>query len=263
MPAEVDEQEIAPPATEPEVLKLEQAIGTALPPIFRNFLLTETAGIAVGWTLEDNALLELSGERESIYAGELSFHLRDFLNLTPQFRPGYDPRDYDCEYRPGHLLALADTPNGDQFAVILSGPDADTVIYLSHDIDDIHRYRVGENFASFLQHYARLGFAGPEYWIWEQFTSKRTTPINSSSPLAVEFLTALRNGQRSAAAEAEFKQAEQFSRLAHFQVMVAPEAQRLLDAKEYNAYLKLVAEYADLLTGTAKTRYEYLLKKQS
>jgi hypothetical protein len=243
------------------VASLEKSIGTVLPPLFRKFLLTQTAGIRLGWTLEEDALMQLTGAREPISAGEFSFHLSKFLRLNPQFRPGYDPDDYDRDYRRGHLLAIADTPNGDQFAVMLSGADADAIVYLSHDIDDIHLYRVGDNLVSFLENYARLGFAGPEYWIWEQFTRKRTTPIDATSPQALKFLKALQKGQRSAAAEAQSKKADECARLAIYQVMVAPEAQLLLDAKKYKAYLKLVADYTDLLSKTAQARYEYLRKK--
>src|SRR5688572_14400914 len=131
----------------------------------------------------------------------MSFHLDDFLTHNPQFGENFEPGAFDVQYRQANLLAFAATSNGDQFAVVLSGPEIESIKYLSHDLDDIHFYTAGNDFFSFLAHYARVGFAGPEYWIWEQFTNRRKTPIDSSSAKAVEFLESIRQGLRSFEAE--------------------------------------------------------------
>jgi hypothetical protein len=262
IPSTIDSDEIAKPATSRQVAGLENEIGQTLPPAFRKFLLNCSAGVDLSWSLEDGALVKLTGERESVSSGELSFHIDAFLSHNPQFRKNFEPEAYDVQYRPANLLAFAGTPNGDQFAVVLSGAETDAVKYLSHDLDDIHFYTVGHDIGSFLSEYARLGFAGPEYWIWEQFTNGRKTPIDSGSAKASEFLGSIRRGLRSSEAEELYQRATAAARLSRFKHIILPEAQRLRDLKDFDAFVELLSDYSDLLSGSMKSRYEYLLRKK-
>ncbi len=197
MPSVVESNEVSAPAKESDVEIIESQIKMALPPKFRKFLLESSAGIDVDWSFSDGALIQLEKRSEWIDYGGFSFHMCNFLNENPQFSDDFEPDDYDAEYRPEDLLALMSTENGDQFAVTLTGADVDAIKYLSHDLDDIHLYKVGDDIESFLDNYARIGFVGPEYWIWEQFTNNRTTPIDCKSQKATQFIDAIKCGRRS------------------------------------------------------------------
>jgi hypothetical protein len=207
--------------------------------------------------------VQLPGERESITAGGFTFAAETLLQENPQLRSasGFRWDEYSRAYHLPDTLAFASSPNGDQFAVVCRGPAEDSIVYLSHDMDDIHGYRAGTDIASFFAHYARLGFAGPEYWIWEQFTRGRTTPIDADSPNAVAFLESLRTGRRSAEAEAASRRAEEVARQVQFKHIIEPEARRLIETKADRQLLTLLRGYEDLLCGTLKARYDYVKQR--
>jgi SMI1 / KNR4 family (SUKH-1) len=261
LPSTVGRHKIGPVASADEIERLEDVLHLDLPGSFREFLLTQASSFEFDWQLEDNALIRLRDGRESISSGGMLFSLQEILEENPQFRPNYEADDYSQAYRPEPLLAFSSTFNGDQFAVRLSGERAGSIRYLSHDLDDIHMYEVGESFSSFVQNYGRLGFAGPEYWVWEQFTNNRTSPIDATAVKAIEFLNALRTGTRSSEAEAAFARAGVAARLSLFKVMIRPQAQQLLDAKKYNQFVELVKDYSDLLEGAMRARYEFVKKR--
>lgn len=263
MPSEIDCNEVSGAATNDQLHVIEKEIKISLPPKFRKFLLENSAGIDIWWCFKDDALVKLKNERESINSGGFSLNINEFPDMNEQFEDGFEPDEYDLEFRPENLLSIASTPNGDMFAVVLDGPDTDKIKYLSHDIDDIHLYVAGNDFESFLENYARIGFAGPEYWIWEQFTNQRTTPIDCESPPAVEFIDAVRKGRRSPEAEAVYQRASEAMRKMQYEKYVLPEAEQLVQQKDFDAFITLLSGYSDLLSGAVKKRYEYYLKKNN
>jgi hypothetical protein len=232
IPSGIDSFEVARPATPAQLAPIEKAISQALPPKFRKFLVEVCGGVELSWSLESGVLVRLKDEGETIYGGSMSFHVDRLLSESPQFSKDFEPDDFHREYRPGKLLCFASTPNGDQFAVVLDGPETDSIRYLSHDLDDIHFYKVADDMDSFISNYARLGFAGPEYWIWEQFTNERTTPIDPRSPKANEFLQAIRKNQRSAEAEAQQRQFAEAHRRADYKSLSLPGGKGVLRKKD-------------------------------
>jgi len=263
IPLKLNASKINGPSTPADLAQIEATIGRPLPPEFRRFLESDCGGVELAWCFNDDALIKLSGEREAIDAGRFHFSARSILGENPQYAPDFTPDDYDLKYRPPDTLAFASTSNGDQFAVVMEGPQQDFIIYLSHDIEDIHRQVVAKDMVSFFWNYARLGFAGPEFWIWAQFTNGRTTPIDSTSPNARSFLERLRTGTRSPEAEAAYRKAREIARQVRFKHLIEPEARRLIEEKLPKEFLALVEDYQDLLSSTMKARYAYYKKNQT
>jgi hypothetical protein len=261
IPIELSSGKFLEPSSPVDVEALEAAISHRLPPKFREFLLHECGGVDVWWHFKDDAQVKLGGERECIGHGSLEFRTNLIMQENPQFRHDFRPSSYDIEYRPDGALAFASTPNGDQYAVMLTGVQADKIVYLSHDLEKIHRYVVGDNFSDFLLNFARLGFVGPEFWVVEQFTNGQTTPIDADSPKAREFLACLQRGIRSAEAEAESRRSEEIARKVRFKHIIEPELHKLVEAKSPRRFLNLVDGYVDLLSGALKIRYEYFRKQ--
>ena len=250
IPFKVNSNEIAEPATTNKMAEIEQKFGIKLPPKFKDFLLTSAGGINVWWSLEDGALVKLEGERERISGGYFILSLDEILEMNFRIEEDYGPDEYDLEIHPRNLLAFAGVENGDQFAVVHSGVDIDTIKYISHDLEDIHLYTVGKDIYSFLSNYARIGFAGCEFWIWEQFTNQRTTSIDSNSPNAREFLAAIKGGIRSAEAEEESMKMEIAMRLAYFK-----------QKKDVEGLVNLLSEYENVLSGKFREKFENVVKK--
>jgi hypothetical protein len=206
IPSNVDSNELAAPIPGEQIDEIEKKFGVELPSKFRDFLMNSAGGIDIWWDLKDDASVKLDGENEPISSGCFIFSFEEVIEGNEQLEVDESDLDeYDLEYHPRNILAFASVPNGDQYAVVLSGPETDFIKYLSHDLDDIHLFTVGKDINSFLSNYARIGFAGCEYWIWEQFTNKRSTPIDSKSPKAMEFIEAIKGGIRSAEAEEQSK----------------------------------------------------------
>ncbi len=124
----------------------------------------------------------MNNEIEPISYGGFLFSIDEIFEGNFRLEDDYGPDEDDLAIHPRNLLAFAGVPNGDQFAVVHSGKNIDSIKYISLDLEKIHLYTVGEDINSFLSHYARIGFVGPEHWIWKQFTNQHTTPIDSESP---------------------------------------------------------------------------------
>ena len=185
---------ISDPVADSAVSKAEKQLRYAFPPRFRRFLTTESAGMEFYWTLDDDITLE--GEREPISSGDFRWSFEELVAENTTFQAQDIEGDKLLSEMVGRdKIILASVGNGDMFAVGISGPLQDRILYLSHDIEDIHNYVVASDISDLLRRYAPLGFAGSEFWIWEQFTNGRTTMIDPSSRKAEAFLTTLK--QRS------------------------------------------------------------------
>lgn len=248
IPSKVDSNVIAKPTTNEKIAEIEQKFGIELPPKFKDFLMTSASGINIWWDFEDGTLVKLEGERESISGGYFNMSLNEILEMNFRIEEDYRPHEDDLKIQPRNLLAFASVENGDQFAVVHSGDGIDSIKYISHDLDDIHLYRVGEDIHSFLSHYARIGFAGCEYWIWEQFTRRHTTPIDSESPKAVEFLNAIKCGIRSAEAEEMSNRMELARRLA----LLKMSANKASEKKEYIEMIEYLKSYDGAIPEKAR-----------
>lgn len=187
--------EITEPVSGSEVLAAEKHLGYVFPPLFRRFLTTDSGGMQFYWTLDDDKAITLHGEREPIFGGDFHWSFDELIEENTTFQAQDIEGDDLLSKMVGRdKIILTSTGNGDMFAVGISGAIQDQILYLSHDLEDIHNYVVASDIADLFRRYAPLGFAGAEYWVWEQFTNGRTTMIDPSSANATEFLTLL--GQR-------------------------------------------------------------------
>ena len=190
---EVEASSVSEPVTEPAIAKAEKQLRYTFPPRFRRFLMTEAAGMEFSWNLADDITLE--GEKEPISSGDFRWSFEELVSENTTFQAQDIEGDELLSEMVGRdKIILASVANGDMFAIALSGQRHDQVLYLSHDLEDIHNYVVASDMTDLCRRYAPLGFAGPEFWIWEQFTNGRTTMIDPSSPNAGAFLTALGQG---------------------------------------------------------------------
>jgi len=250
IPSKVDSNEIAEPATNEKTAEIEQKFGIKLPLKFKDFLMTSAGGINIGWNFEDGALVKLEGQRESISGGYFKMSLDEILEMNFRIDDDYGPDEIDLEIHPKNLLAFAGVENGDQFAVVHSGEDIDSIKYISLDLEDIHLYTVGEDIYSFLSNYARIGFAGCEYWVWEQFTNHRTTPIDSKSSKVKEFLETIKGGIRSADTEKNIFTMKIAMRVAYCKIN-----------KDVEGLVNLISEYEDKLPEENKEKFKSAVRK--
>jgi hypothetical protein len=183
---------ISDPITELALSKAEKALGFAFPPRLRRFLTTTSGGMEFSWKLDDDHEITLEGERDPIGFGEFTWSFDELVSDNERFR-GQDIEGDDLlsEMVGRDKIILTYVPNGDMFAVGVSGELADKILYLSHEGEDVHNYVVASDIDDLMCPYAPLGLAGPECWIWEQFTNGRTTMIDPSSRKAMAFLASL------------------------------------------------------------------------
>lgn len=187
---DVEAFSISEPVTEPAIAKAEKQLRYPFPPRFRRFLTSEAAGMEFSWNLDEDITLE--GEREPISSGGFRWSFDEIVSENTTFQAQDIEGDALLSEMVGRdKIILASVANGDMFAVGLSGQRQDQILYLSHDLEDIHNYVVASDITDFCRRYAPLGFAGPEFWIWEQFTNGRTTMIETSSANAEAFVSAL------------------------------------------------------------------------
>jgi hypothetical protein len=245
IPSKDDSNEIAEPITTEKIAEIEQKFRIKIPPKFKKFLMTSSGGINIWWDLEDGAEVKLKDERESIVSGYFNMSMDEILEMNFRIEDDYGPDEDDLEIHPRNLLAFAGVENGDQFAVVHSGEGIDSIKYISLDLEDVHLYTVGEDINTFLSNYARIGFAGCEFWIWEQFTNQRTTPIDSESHKATEFLDAIKGGVRSAVAEEQSKIMEFAMEIAHLKLN-----------RDAEGLVRLLSDYKDTLSGEFKEKLE-------
>ena len=187
--------DIVPPVAESAVTEAESQLGYTFPPRFRRFLIKESAGIDLSWTLADDQMIQLEGEREPVSGGDFKWTFEELVSENATFQGQDIEGDELLSKMVGRdKIILATVANGDMFAVGLSRKIKDRILYLSHDLEEVHNYVVASDIADLYRRYAPLGFAGPEFWIWEQFTNGRTTMIDPSSAKAREFLARLGKG---------------------------------------------------------------------
>jgi hypothetical protein len=153
------------PATEAEVAAVQQELGIALPVSLRQVLTGFSRAVDFSWFLPEGT--RFPEPFHEIFSGECSWDLGSLVELERTRRRWIegvfpDPEDrYDRVWL--RKLAFLEVANGDLLALDLAEPEA-PVVYLSHDDGNGHGYRLGRDFADFIERWTTLGCPGAEDW---------------------------------------------------------------------------------------------------
>lgn len=165
---------VLPPASAAEVRAVEVRLGFRLPRSLRAVVRTMTAGIAFYWRLHD-----ADGQQQD---GACDWSLARLPEMEVARQEWVRACFLDIE-RPGHrrwqrALAFQEVGNGDMLAIDLAKAGR-PVIYLNHEDERLHGWRLGDDFADFLERWTRLGCVGPEHWTLRPFLTSRTGGLDA------------------------------------------------------------------------------------
>lgn len=177
-----------PPATESEICKIENIIGVKLPHSFRCMVLNFSKCFHFSYNLD--SITSLPDELRECFCGNLCWSLEQLIDLE-QTRQSWitncfcdETDEYDKVWR--NKLAFAEIPNGDMLAINTESHVKDgEVVYLSHDGDDLHGFKMGLDFEDFLIKWSSICFIGGECWQWEPFIEqdKGINPMGDNARL--------------------------------------------------------------------------------
>jgi SMI1 / KNR4 family (SUKH-1) len=159
------ELSIGQPATEQAVVAVEKELKLALPSSLRQTLIGFAAEVEFRWFLPKG--IALPEPLRGIFSGECSWSLSRLVELEQSRKDWVEicfpnvEDEYDLVWH--NKLAFLPVSNGDLLALDLSLPSA-PVIYLSHDDGLGHGYKLGADFADFIDRWTRLGCPGAEDW---------------------------------------------------------------------------------------------------
>ncbi len=181
------------PATIDEVSKLENDLGFVLPSSLKTVLLEFSKKVEFRWFFPDG--FELEGPLNQIFSGDTHWSLEwivQFNNdkkgwIDDVFPNREDP--YDAVWH--DKLTFHDVGNGDYFAIDLSQPGKEPVVYLSHDDGEGHGVELAPNFKEYVLLSSRLGSVGGEDWQWLPFIDENRQYLNPASKNAMLFKEAL------------------------------------------------------------------------
>jgi len=180
---------IEDPATESELVALENKLEIELPIDLKDVLLNFSRKVEYRWFMPNSYNFE--GELSQIFSGERHWSL-DWLIEFNEAKNGWrdevfpnqeDP--YDSVWH--NKLAFHEVGNGDYLAIDLSQGEKQPVVYLSHDDGEGHGVEMSPNFIEFLFVSSKLGCVGAEDWQWLPFVEKGASYINSDCQNAKNF----------------------------------------------------------------------------
>ena len=181
------------PATEKEIAALEEKLGFPLPKSLKEVLLSFSRKVEYRWFLPDK--FELNGELSEIFSGDRHWSL-DWLYDFNESMNGWveecfpnkeDP--YDVVWH--NKLAFHEVGNGDFLAIDISSPEAESVVYLSHDDGEGHGVKLAKNFKDFVFESSLIGCVGGEDWQQLPFIEDSKKYINGNSANAIRLRESL------------------------------------------------------------------------
>lgn len=182
-----------PPASAAEIRALEAGLRLALPPGFREALLSVSAHVEFRWFAPDN--IRFPEPFGSNFSGDLHWscgHLRQFnANKDEWIKAVFDNPDdpYDRVWH--DKLAFHEVGNGDYISLDLRPDTHGQVVYLSHDDGDGHGQVLADSFADWIERWVPLACTGGEDWQWLPFTSPSDPRIDPRSENARAWRTLL------------------------------------------------------------------------
>lgn len=180
---------IEEPATKEEVLALEEKLGCSLPASLEEVLLNFSRKVEFCWFFPDK--FELEGELSVIFSGDRHWSL-DWLYDFNESKNGWIK---ECFPNKEHLydavwhnkLAFHEVGNGDYLAIDLSSPDAEPVVYLSHDDGAGHGVELAKNFKDFICESSLIGCVGGEDWQQLPFIENGKKYLDGNCKNAIRF----------------------------------------------------------------------------
>jgi len=173
-------------ATEKEVAAIEEKLGFPLPKSLKEVLLSFSRKVEYRWFFPDEFELELS----EIFSGDRHWSL-EWLHDFNESKNGWveecfpnkeDP--YDVVWH--NKLAFHEVGNGDYLAIDMSSPEAEPVVYLSHDDGDGHGVELAKNFRDFVFESSLIGCVGGEDWQQMPFIKRGNKHINVNCANAIK-----------------------------------------------------------------------------
>jgi hypothetical protein len=137
-----------------------------LPSSLKEVLLNFSRKVEFRWFFPER--YEIEGDLSEIFSGDRHWSL-DWIYDFNEYKNGWieecfpnkeDP--YDIVWH--NKLAFHEVGNGDYLAIDLSSPDAEPVIYLSHDGGEGHGVELAKNFKDFVDESSLIGCVGGEDW---------------------------------------------------------------------------------------------------
>ncbi len=172
--------EVAPPASERDLIAMEARLKCAVPSSFRNVLMRFSRSVDIRWALPDDAPLPEAFRQ--IFAGECRWDLASLPTLLETYRGWLtvfsDPNDiWDAPWH--NKFPVLEVGNGDMIAIDLS--DQQAVVYLSHEGDDsVHGYWLGRDFEDYIDRLSQLGCVGSEDWQLKPFVSSARSLLETN-----------------------------------------------------------------------------------
>jgi cell wall assembly regulator SMI1 len=181
---------VGKPATEQQVINIEEKLGYRLPESFRDVLLNFAGSVDFGWELND--CVDLPEEFREIFAGECIWDVNNLIDIEESredwVRECFPNPDDEYDRVWHNKLAFMSVGNGDEIAIDLEKyPDYTPVVYLSHDGGEGHGYILGQDFKDFIDRWTLIGCPGSEDWQMLPFIDTPTSGINPNCENALEW----------------------------------------------------------------------------
>jgi len=163
--------EIAPPATDREVNRIERKLGCAIPSSLRKVFLEYSAATRIEWALPEETVRPEPFRQ--IWSGECRWDLASLPELLDTYRSWLEIFPEPTDFWDGpwqNKFPVLEVGNGDMLAIDLGEQQA--VVYLSHEGDDsVHGYWLGRDFEDYVDRLSQLGCVGSEDWQLKPFVS--------------------------------------------------------------------------------------------
>jgi len=174
---------VGPPATSQELEEAECALGRSIPRSLRDVLLDFSGSVEFFWFLPDRIgpPATLSG----VFCGECSWSVAGLVRINQELT--WLAINCFTEDNPDHRLwankfGFQTTASGDFLAIDLTDANAQPVVYLSHELDWSHGYRLASSFEEFIDRWTCLGCPGDD--IFPLFAPKQLSGLDVFSELA-------------------------------------------------------------------------------
>lgn len=169
----VEDLTIKPKVSIEEVNLLMKKLNIKLPNDFIEVITNFSSGVNFYFQIEDSELEEgFEGIFSAGYEGFWSFEDLEILkeNYEEWIEICFNDLSDEDNQIWQNKIPIINVANGDLIAFDIK-QDSDTypVVYLSHELGEMHGKRLGCNFIDFITRWSNLGCFGPEDWQFEPF----------------------------------------------------------------------------------------------